>query len=286
MLCCLLLLMEIGCITKSSPMRMCDDLSCDIQISQAGGEYTFYIYNSHLNTNKYFVVCSRIRTVTQNNQDNMCTLDGLFNDYTCFDLVPQTYSNANTFTTVAITKWNADSTLSSTTKNNLVTSTTLVGDVGNIQTKVKFTSLVQANTTYELYMGYVVNLQTDSRTKTGFFSSFSLSSQSGSDNLIVQKNVECFQFYFQSYVNINLVFYGGTIRGGNSTMFFSVLSYLTDSDGNLPLTSINLNVWIGISLAQSHAGRDMIAFISGSSTVLDLYSLYYNAPYLDDGPNV
>lgn len=100
----------------------------------------------------------------------------------------------------------------------------------------------------------------------------------------MQRHVKCFQYYYLKYINVNLLFYGGTVRGGNNTMFFSVLSYLQDETGNF--ASIDLNAWIGISLAQSHAGRDMMAFLTKGTTVLDMYSLYYSAPYLDDSSNV
>lgn len=68
-------------------------------------------------------------------------------------------------------------------------------------------------------------------------------------------------------------------------MFFHVLSYLEDTTGAFP-TIVNLNAWIGISLSRSHAGRDMMAFITANSTIMDMYSLYYHSPYLDKSPNV
>lgn len=68
-------------------------------------------------------------------------------------------------------------------------------------------------------------------------------------------------------------------------MFFHVLSYLEDTTGAFP-TTVNLNAWIGISLSRSHAGRDMMAFITANSTIMDMYSLYYHSPYLDKSPNV
>ena len=87
-----------------------------------------------------------------------------------------------------------------------------------------------------------------------------------------------------------MVFYGGAIRGGNDTMFVHVLSYFLNSSGSLITTadnsSLNLNGWIGISFSRSHATRDMVAFILANSTIFDLYSLYYNAPYLDTSIHV
>lgn len=68
-------------------------------------------------------------------------------------------------------------------------------------------------------------------------------------------------------------------------MYFHVLSYLQNVNGSFP-TDANLNAWIGLSLSQSHAGRDMFAFITANSTVMDLYSLYYHSPFLDESPNV
>ena len=72
-------------------------------------------------------------------------------------------------------------------------------------------------------------------------------------------------------------------------MFVHVLSYFLDSNGFLVLDSnstVNLNGWIGISFSKSHATRDMLAFILANSTIFDLYSLYYSAPYLDTSIHV
>jgi hypothetical protein len=76
-------------------------------------------------------------------------------------------------------------------------------------------------------------------------------------------------------------------------MFLHALSYLTDYSGNLPLDSstkistINLNVWIGLTFsAYGHPGRDAIVFISDNSSTMDMYSIYYAAPYYDVSPNI
>jgi hypothetical protein len=103
----------------------------------------------------------------------------------------------------------------------------------------------------------------------------------------MQRNVQCFQYYYKNYVNVNLFFYGGVIRGGNNTFFFNALSYLIDSFGTMATTTNNtLNMWIGISFATSHAGRDMIGFVSANSTIFDMYSLYYTAPFFDSSANI
>ena len=74
-------------------------------------------------------------------------------------------------------------------------------------------------------------------------------------------------------------------------MFVHVLSYFLDSAGTTLVTaavnaSVNLNGWIGFSFSKSHATRDMIAFILSNSTIFDMYSLYYNAPFLDQSIHV
>ena len=73
-------------------------------------------------------------------------------------------------------------------------------------------------------------------------------------------------------------------------MFVHVLSYFLDSNANLittaNITNLNLNGWIGISFSRSHATRDMIAWVLANSTIFDLYSLYYSAPYLDTSIHV
>jgi len=70
-------------------------------------------------------------------------------------------------------------------------------------------------------------------------------------------------------------------------MFIHVLSFFMDPGTQTVVnTGVNLNGWIGISLSKSHATRDMAAFIIANSTIFDLYSLYYSAPYLDESIHV
>lgn len=131
-----LLSVEIYGITKTSPVRMCDDPSCDIQVSLTDATFYFLIYNSHLSTTKYFVTCFRKRTVTLSNLDNACSLDGLFNRYVCFDLVPSGFVG-NDYTGITITRWTADSTLSSPNKTDSSTSPwQLSYTIGTAQTKI------------------------------------------------------------------------------------------------------------------------------------------------------
>lgn len=125
----------------------------------------------------------------------------------------------------------------------------------------------------------------DPRTKNSFFMTYQFTNQSASDNLLMQRNVACFLFYYQQYYNYNLLFYGGAVRGGNDTLFIHVLSYLVDSNG--APANVSLNVWIGITYSLSgHPGRDMMVFISDNYTTFDMFSHYYSAPYLDTSPNV
>jgi hypothetical protein len=138
---------------------------------------------------------------------------------------------------------------------------------------------------YEVYAGYTDALQTQTRTKNAFFHTFRIASQTDSDDLFMQRNPVCFLYFYQNYYNYNLVFYGGVVRSNNETMFFHVLSYLQAVNGSFPTTT-NLNAWIGLSLSSSHASRDMFAFITANSTIMDLFSLFYHSPYLDMSPNV
>jgi len=48
----------------------------------------------------------------------------------------------------------------------------------------------------------------------------------------------------------------------------------------------NMNGYIGLSLSMDHGDRDMYAFITANSTIFDMYSLYYSAPYLDESINI
>lgn len=138
-----------------------------------------------------------------------------------------------------------------------------------------------------MYAGYVVNLRGGSVfTKNAFFNTFRIASQTASDDLMMSRNPHCFEFYHNQYVSINIVFYGGVIRGGNDTMFVHVLSYFLDSNGALVTTNVNLNGWIGFSFSKSHATRDMVAFVTANSTIFDMYSLFYSAPYLDNSIHI
>lgn len=120
-----------------------------------------------------------------------------------------------------------------------------------------------------------MDLSNDPQTKLVFFHTFKTTNQTNSDNLFMQRNYQCYQYYYQSVYNYNLIFYGGTIRDGQNTMYFHVVSYL-------PVTNINLNMWGGISYSKSHAGRDMLGFSSRNGLVYDLYSIYFAAPFADD----
>ena len=102
---------------------------------------------------------------------------------------------------------------------------------------------------------------------------------------MAQRNPHCFEFYYQNFINYNVVFYGGVIRGGNETMFFHVLSFFAFENKSVAIGS-NLNGYVGISLAKNHAERDMYAFITANSTIFDMLSLYYSAPYLDESIHV
>lgn len=190
-------------------------------------------------------------------------------------------------------QFSSDATLLSQNKTSSTTYASANSKISTTQVQIDIKPLIQTNTIYELYLGYQVNLRSSSKTKNGFFMTFQVQGQNSSDNLLMQRNVVCSLFYYKQYKNYNLLFYGGTIRDKNETMFLSVLSYLRDNSGNLPLDSttkistINLNVWIGITFsAYGHSGRDAIVFISDNSTTVDMYSIYYAAPYFDVSPNI
>lgn len=141
------------------------------------------------------------------------------------------------------------------------------------------------NKIYEVYAGYLIDLANDPSAKNAFFNTFRISTQISSDDLMAQRHPHCFEFYYENYINYNIVFYGGVTRSGNETMFFHVLSYFAHENKSVAIGS-NLNGYIGISWSKDHAQRDMAAFITANSTIFDLLSLYYNAPYLDDSVNV
>ena len=160
--------------------------------------------------------------------------------------------------------------------------------MGISQASIDISSFLADNKIYEVYAGYAINLRGGSVfTKNAFFNTFRLSTQLTSDDLMMPRNPHCFEFYHLQQISINVVFYGGVIRGGNDTMFVSVLSFFYDSAFTAITTSgVNLNGWIGFSFSKSHATRDMVAFILSNSTIFDLYSLYYSAPYLDESIHV
>ena len=76
------------------------------------------------------------------------------------------------------------------------------------------------------------------------------------------------------------------IRSGNNTMFIHVLTFYHDSSNVLITTNVNINAWVGISFSKSHSSRDMFAFVTANGKLMDMYSLYYNAPYEDASINV
>jgi len=73
-------------------------------------------------------------------------------------------------------------------------------------------------------------------------------------------------------------------------MFVHVLSYFLHQNLSVVTTTtdplVNLNGWIGFSFSKSHATRDMFAFVTANSTIFDLYSLFYSAPYLDNSIHI
>lgn len=68
-------------------------------------------------------------------------------------------------------------------------------------------------------------------------------------------------------------------------MFFHVLSFFAFQNTSVAIGS-NLNGYIGVSWSRDHGNRDMAAFITANSTLFDLFSLYYNAPYLDESIHI
>lgn len=133
-------------------------------------------------------------------------------------------------------------------------------------------SLLKPNSIYELNVGYMVDLSNDPMMKQVYFHTYKSANQTASDNLLMQRNIECFQFYYLNDYNYNLVFYGGVLRNNQDVLFMHVLSVLTN-------TKNVLNMWGGISFSMSHAGRDMIGFSSKSGINYDLFSLYQSAPF-------
>lgn len=165
--------------------------------------------------------------------------------------------------------------------------------ISNTQLLIDIKPLITTNKIYELYVGYVVNLRSNTTTKNGFFMTFQIYNQKSSDNLLMQRNVGCALFHYKQYKNYNLLFYGGAIRGTNETMFLNILSYLVDTNNNFPIdastniSTVNLNVWIGITFSQSgHPAKDAIVFVSDNSSTLDMFSIYYTAPFFDVSPNI
>jgi hypothetical protein len=65
-------------------------------------------------------------------------------------------------------------------------------------------------------MGTRIDLNNDPASKQGFFYTFLTVSQTQSDNLLMQRQVKCFQYFYKNQYNYNLVFYGVVSRGGIS----------------------------------------------------------------------
>ena len=124
-----------------------------------------------------------------------------------------------------MTVFDSDSTLTSTARTNSVTLPSTAYAIGVSQVAITFTSYVSVNKIYEVYAGYQVNLGNDPSAKNAFFNTFKIANQTSSDDLMAQRHPACFEFFYKNYINYNIVFYGGTIRGGNETMYFHVLSY-------------------------------------------------------------
>ena len=178
--------------------------------------------------------------------------------------------------------WAADATLLGNKTSAQDYTAATYSTITTTQVLINLQSLLITSYIYEIYVGYVANLLADSRTKNAFFMTYQFANQETSDNLFMQRNVFCNLFYKNQYLNYNFLFYGGVVRGGNDTLFLHALTYLIDSSETVYPTNESLNVWIGISFGTfAHASRDMIAFVSDTFQTLDLFSLYYAAPYLD-----
>lgn len=157
--------------------------------------------------------CFRQRDVKVVDNNN-CEVDGLSNNYTCLSVVPTV--SAGTITSVTMNTWTSDSNINTFSAKSSYPSSNADLTSSNKQTQITITaSLLSNNKIYELYAGYQDRLQTDSQTKNAFFSTFKISSQTDNSNLMMQRNVVCFLFFYKQYYNFNVLFYGGVIRKTN-----------------------------------------------------------------------
>jgi len=147
---------------------------------------------------------------------------GVLDPYTCVEAVGSQANGA--ITNVAINAWSTDSTLTNTAITKTPLNSSLV-TIGVSQVSINIHSFVVENTIYEAWAGYRIDLGNDPLSKNAFFNTFRIAAQNNSDDLMAQRNPHCFEFYYENYINFNIVFYGGAIRGGNDTMFIHVLSY-------------------------------------------------------------
>jgi hypothetical protein len=101
----------------------------------------------------------------------------------------------------------------------------------------------------------------------------------------MQRYFQCYQYYVNADYNYNLIFYGGVLRDGQNVMYFSFVSFLSQTGYDVK-TSSTLNIWGGLDFSTSHAGRDMVGFSSGYGYTYDLYSLFASSPYNDTSDNI
>lgn len=192
---------------------MCDHQDCAVALRLQSSVYKLSLYNIFLIDHPYFVFCFRQRDVKVVDNNN-CEVDGLGNGYTCLSVVP--IVSAGTITSVTMNTWTSDSNINTFSAKSSYPSSNADLTSSNRQTQITITSLMLFdNKTYELYAGYQDRLQADSQTKNAFFSTFKLTSQTDNSNLMMQRNVACFLFFYYEYYNFNLLFYGGVIRKTN-----------------------------------------------------------------------
>jgi hypothetical protein len=199
-------------LQKTTPLRLDDIRSEEVYVRLENGAFKLYLYNSHFINDPDIVFCFRERTISTA-KNNGCNLVGVFNAYKCI-IVTATQSN-NVITTVSATTFDSDSTLTSTARTNAATIASASIAIGVSQIAITLTPYLSDNKIYEVYAGYKVDLGNDPLAKNAFFNTFRIASQTSSDDLLAQRHPQCFEFYYQNYVNYNLVFYGGVIRGGN-----------------------------------------------------------------------
>ena len=75
------------------------------------------------------------------------------------------------------------------------------------------------------------------------------------------------------------VFYGGTIRSEDNTMFFASL---IEPESN----TTSFNMWGGIGYTNDHTNKDMFCFSSKNGDNFDALSLIAAAPYKDIAGNI